>query len=369
MNAEKRYQVALSLVPGIGPIVSKQLINHFQTAEAVLSASKGKLGKIEGIGTKLSALFSNSDALLKRADDIITQSKLASISILFHGDENYPKRLIPIPDAPIILYAKGNIDLNPEKSIGVVGTRKSTKYGLETTDKIVGSAQSNDVTIMSGLAYGIDVKAHECALEEGLPTIGVLACGLDHVYPAGNRHVAKRMLADGGLVSEYPIGTKADPRFFPARNRIIAGLSDALIVVEAAKKGGALITGNIAHGYDKPVFAVPGQLDKSNSEGCNQLIRNMKASIYTGFEDVIEAMNWDLDNSEKLLVLTSKLEKLTGREKTVVDTLLKNGQQMKIDELSWQSQIPLNQLASILLQLEFDGLIKPLPGKEYRLEG
>lgn len=364
---EKRYQIALSLITGIGPVLSKQLINHFESPQQVFKASKGRVAKIEGFGTKLSSLLSNEDAFLKQADAIIDQSEKAGVSIHYYKESTYPKRLTQIPDAPIVIYTKGNLDLNPLKTIGVVGTRKATKYGLKTTGDIVKASKSNEVTVVSGLAYGIDVKAHASALEENLPTIAVLACGLDYVYPAGHRDIAKKMLANGGLISEYPTGTKADPRYFPARNRIIAGMSDALIVVEAAKKGGALITGNIAHSYEKPVFAVPGQLDKSNSEGCNQLIRNFKAAIYTGFRDVVEGLNWDIDAPEKVLALTAKLEKLTGREKTVVDTLLKNGQQMKLDDLSWQSQIPLNQLASILLQLEFEGLIKPLPGKEFRL--
>ncbi len=364
---EKRYQIALSLVSGIGPVLSKQLINHFETPQEVFKASKGRLSKINGVGNKLSNLLSNEKQLLEKADLIIQQSEKADIQIHYFKETSYPERLLQVQDAPVVLYSKGNLDLNVAKTVGVVGTRKATKYGLNTTETIVNDSLSNNASIISGLAYGIDVKAHQAALNAGLSTIGVLACGLDYVYPAGNREVAKKMLANGGLISEYPIGTKADPRYFPARNRIIAGLSDALIVVEAAKKGGALITGNIAHSYEKPVFAVPGQLDKSNSEGCNQLIRNFKASIYTGFRDVVEALNWDLEKAQKTMAITSKLEKLTGREKVVVDTLLKNGQQMKLDDLSWQSQIPLNQLASILLQLEFEGIVKPLPGKEYRL--
>ncbi|OEK04845.1 DNA-processing protein DprA [Roseivirga misakiensis] len=367
MTSEKRYQIALSLISGIGPVLSKQLLNHFGTPENIFQASKGSIAKVEGIGAKLSRLLSNQDTLLKQADAIIEGSAKAEVEIHFYKDLSYPKRLLNISDAPLILYSRGKTNLNPLKSIGIVGTRKSTKYGADTTEKIMASARSNEPTIFSGLAYGIDIKAHEEALKQDLPTIGVLACGLDQVYPAGNRPIARKMLNNGGLISEYPVGTKADPRFFPARNRIIAGLSDALIIVEAAKKGGALITGNLAHGYDKPVFAVPGQLDKSNSAGCNQLIKTMKATIYTDFQDVVEALNWDISEPERLTVLTSKLERLTGREKTVVDTMLKNNQQMSIDDLSWQSQIPLNQLASILLQLEFEGLVTPLPGKEFRL--
>lgn len=289
----KRYHVALSLIPGIGPVLSKQLINHFGNPQEVFKASKGRLSKVNGFGEKLSSLLSSEEKLLQRADELIELSYKDGIAIHSIADDNYPNRLLQIPDAPLVLYTKGKVNLNPKKTVGVVGTRKATKYGLTTTETIVTDSSSNGPTIVSGLAYGIDIKAHTAALEAGLPTIAVLACGLHTVYPAGNRETAQKMLETGGLISEYPVGTQADPRHFPARNRIIAGLSDALIVVEAAKKGGALITGNIAHGYERPVFAVPGQLDKSNSEGCNQLIRNYKASIYTGFRDIIEALNWE----------------------------------------------------------------------------
>ena len=367
MTEEKRYQIALSLIPRIGPVLSKQLINHFETPRQIFKAGKGKIAKVNGLGEKLSGLLTNTDDLLKKADQIIEKSAKLDVKAHYYKENSYPKRLLGVMDAPIVLYSKGQCELNPEKTLGVVGTRKATRYGLHTTEEIINDSAVNAPVIISGLAYGIDGKAHESALVNKIPTIGVLACGLDYVYPARHRSIANKMLENGSLVSEYPIGTKADARFFPARNRIIAALSDALIVVEAAKKGGALITANIAHSYDRPVFAVPGQLDKSNSEGCNLLIRNFKASIYTGFNDIVEALNWDLDYEDKKNLSNEKLANLEGNEKKVVEVLLKNGQQMHLDELSWQSQIPLNQLASILLQLELNGLIKPLPGKEYLL--
>ena len=368
MTEEKRYQVALSLLPGIGPVLSRQLINHFGTPQQVFKAGKGKINKVKGLGKKLSDLCINHDALLRKADTIIEKSVKLGVSVHYYKEPNYPSRLFSIMDAPIIIYAKGKQELNPPRTVGIVGTRKATGYGISTTERIVLTSVANKPTIISGLAYGIDVKAHESALKNTLPTTGVLACGLDHVYPAVHRNIAEKILENGGLISEYPVGTKADPRFFPARNRIIAALSDALIVVEAAKKGGALITADIAYSYEKPVFAVPGQLDKSNAEGCNLLIRNFKASIYTGFNDIVEALNWDLNHDNQNITYHEKLEKLEGPAQSVVRIMLKNNGQMHVDELSWQSQIPLNQLASILLELEFDGIIKPLPGKEYQLK-
>ena len=367
MPEEKRYQIALSLVPKVGPVISRQLINHIGSAKDILNTSSGKLQKIEGVGPKLLELFRNTDSYLKRADSILNDSSKKDIEVLFYKDTHYPQRLHQVPDAPLVLYKKGNGDINVSKTIAIVGTRKATKYGNQITDQLVGEAKALGVQIISGLAYGIDVRSHKAALTNDLETFGVLACGLDSVYPTRHLSTAKEMQAKGGLISEYPIGTKADARFFPARNRIIAGLCDALIVVEAAKKGGALITANIAHSYEKPVYAVPGDLGNTYSEGCNDLIRTLKAQICTGFKDVVEGLNWDLVKEEKQKEKAKQIKQLEGSEAKVVKILFEHGQQMPLDQLSWKTQIPLNQLASVLLQLEFQGLIKPLPGSEYKL--
>lgn len=367
MTQDKLYQVALSLIPKIGPVLSKQLINYFESPKTILSTPKGKLAKIPGVGEKLSALIPKQKDLLFEAERVIHESFKRKIDIHYYKEASYPKRLLSINDAPIVLYSKGQLDLNPVKTLGIVGTRKATKYGLSSTDEIVEDAQSHQPTIISGLAYGIDIRSHRAALAQNLPTIGVLACGLDRMYPKMHLSTAEQMLQKGGLLSEYPIGTQPDPRLFPARNRIIAALSDALVVVEAARKGGALISANIAHSYDRPVFAVPGELGRSYSEGCNLLIRNMKAGIYTSFQDVVNELGWQNEADIQSRNSNQKYLGLEGEEKKVVDTLLKNGQQLHIDQLSWQSQIPLSQLAGVLLQLEFSGFVKSLPGKEYAL--
>jgi DNA processing protein len=366
MKNEKLYQVALSLIPNIGPVLSRQLINHFATPEEIFRATRGKLSKISGIGEKLSKMIPNEKIMLKKAEQVISNSEKAGIKIHYYKEKSFPARLHQISDSPIVLYSKGNVDLNGSRNIGIVGTRKATQYGLEATEEIIQQAKFADPTIISGLAYGIDIKSHKEALKAELPTIAVLACGVDSVYPTRHRSIAEKMLENGGLVSEYPIGTTADPRFFPARNRIIAALSDAVIVVEAAKRGGALITGNIAFSYDRAVFAVPGDLKSAYSEGCNNLIKQLKASIYTSFKDISETLNWDIED-EQVEKKSKSYEKLTGNDQKVVQTLLANKKQMHLDQLSWQSQIPLSQLAGVLLQLEFSGMIKPLPGKEYRL--
>lgn len=367
MTEDKLYQVALSLIPKIGPVLSKQLINYFESPKKVLSTPKAKLTKIPGVGEKLAALIPHQKDLLFEAERVVNESFKADINIHYYKEASYPKRLLAAPDSPVVLYSKGNTELNPLKTVGIVGSRKATNYGMYTTDRIVQDARTQQASIISGLAYGIDVRSHQAALDQGLPTIGVLARGLEDVYPKAHRKVAEKMLENGGLISEYPIGIGPDPRLFPARNRIIAAMSDSLIVVEAAKKGGALISANIAHSYDRPVFAVPGELGKPYSEGCNWLIKSLRASIYTGFNDVVQELGWDNEEDTQERNNNQRYQALEGQEKKVVDTLMKNGQQLHIDQLSWQSEIPLNQLAGVLLQLEFAGLVKPLPGKEYQL--
>lgn len=366
MTQEQLHLLSLSLIPKVGPVVAKQLINHFGSATAIFNTPKGKLARLSGIGPKLSSAIYSQQVQSQR-DAIVEQSLKNEINIHFYTEDAFPKRLKSVNDAPIVLYSKGNIEFNPKKTLGVVGTRRATRYGLKTTTSIVSEAKASHPTIISGLAFGIDVKGHEEALKNELSTIGVLACGLDQVYPSAHRNTAKKMLENGGLVSEYPIGIKADPRHFPARNRIIAALSDALIVVEAAKTGGALITANVSHSYDRPVFAVPGELGNKFSEGCNQLIRSMRASIYTSFDDVIREMNWDLAKESRQHELFTEMASLKGMEKRVMEVLMRNEQQLHIDELAFQTEFTQTDLAGLLLQLEFKGLVKPLPGKEYKV--
>ena len=366
MTEEQRALLTLSLIPNIGPIAVKQLITHFGSAEQILKSPKSKLSKVQGIGEKLSSAI-HGTVLQNETDRIIEQNDKHQIQTLFYNSENYPEKLKRASDAPIVLYKRGSIDLNSKKTLGIVGTRRATRYGKKVTSEIVAESVPSNPCIISGLAFGIDIQAHESALENKLPTIAVMACGVDSIYPASHKNIGMKIIENGAVLSEYPVGTKADPRFFPARNRILAALCDALIVVQAAKTGGALITANMAHDYDRPVFAVPGELHSTYSEGCNLLIRRMKASIYTSFEDVIRELNWDLAKESRQQELFTEMASLKGMEKKVMQVLMKNDQQMHIDQLAWQTTFSPSELAGLLLQLEFKGLIKPLPGKEYRV--
>lgn len=366
MTEEQRALLTLSLIPNIGPVAIRQLISHFGSAQQILKSPKSKLSKVQGIGEKLSSAI-NGVVLQNETERILEQNQKHQIETIFYNSEEYPQKLNRVSDAPIVLYKRGGIDLNPQKTIGIVGTRRATRYGKKITSEIVQESLCSHPCVISGLAFGIDVKAHESALENNLSTIAVMACGVDTIYPASHKNIGMKIIENGAVISEYPVGTKADPRFFPARNRILAALCDALIVVQAAKTGGALITANMAHDYNRPVFAVPGELHSTYSEGCNLLIKRMKASIYTGFEDVVRELNWDLAKESRQQELFTEMASLKGMEKKVIQVLMNNDQQMHIDQLAWQTNFSLSELAGLLLQLEFKGLIKPMPGKEYRV--
>jgi DNA processing protein len=251
--------------------------------------------------------------------------------------------------------------------LAIVGTRNATENGRAFVRELVRDLSAANVVIVSGLAYGIDIEAHKAALDYNIPTIGVIASGMDIIYPQLHAKHAKKMIEHGGIVTEYPLKTKLDPARFPARNRIIAGLSDATVVVEAALKGGALITADLASGYDREVFAVPGRYNDEYSKGCNQLIKTDIAQSITSAEDLQYFMQWpeEMDVKEPVRVLTQ--DEFSAEEWAVISTIKKVGDSIHIDELSWKSQIQIGQLATILLNLEFQGIVNSLPGKKYKL--
>jgi DNA processing protein len=365
MNSSLLFEVAIGLIPGIGCQSTKQLMSYCGSAENVFRTPKGKLMKIPGIGEVLADAIVKQD-VLQKAEQEIKWAEKENVKILFYTHKNYPERLRHFSDSPALLFLKGNAELNVDKTIGIVGTRQATNYGREITDKIIEEIKSYCPTIISGLAYGIDIHAHKAALSADLPTIAVMASGVDIIYPYIHREIAFRMKDNGGLLTEYRPGTKPDPSFFPARNRIVAGLCDAIIVVEAAKKGGALITAEIANGYNREVFAVPGNLGSKYNEGCNHLIKTHKANIYTSVKDLEYILNWDIQKKDKDEQKYKIFEILAGEEKTIVE-MLYNKDGMMIDELSWKTNIPVSKLSSLLLTMEFKGLINALPGKKFKL--
>jgi len=365
MNEDQFYQLALYYCPGVGDIAIKHLIGYFGNAQEVFKSNKSKLKNVPGIGYKIIESITSKNTLAKAEKELKNLEQL-NIDLLFFTDRNYPTRLKEIPDAPPLLFFKGNCDLNALKTIAIVGTRRATHYGKDVVQNIINQLRKHQVLIISGLAYGIDICAHRAAVEVNLPTLGVLGSGIDVVYPAVHKKTALEMLDKGGLITEQPSGAQPDAHNFPARNRIIAGLADAIIIVEAAARGGALITAEIANSYNKDVFAIPGSIFSEYSRGCNHLIRNHKANILTAVEDLEYLMNWNPD-TQNIIKPDDEFVNLNEREKSVVKILRLNEREMLIDDLSWKSQIPINQLASVLLNLEFQGLIKALPGRKFRL--
>src|SRR5258707_2468416 len=288
--------LALHFISGIGDQLVKQLVNYCGSADQVFKTPKGKLLKIPGIGP-VTAESIRTGSSFQRAEKELKKAEKEDTEILFYTDKNYPERLKSIEDAPSLLYYKGTVILNQAKFVGIVGTRQATEYGKEMVSKIIEELKPHHAVIVIGLAYGIDIQAPKQALKSNLQTVAVMGSGMDVIYPSAHKETAKKMVSHGALLTENHFGTKPDAHNFPARNRIIAGMCDALIVVEAADKGGALITAEIANTYNRDVFAVPGSLGQTYSEGCNKLIRNNKATIYTSIKDLEYLMDWTVEEA------------------------------------------------------------------------
>ncbi len=368
MDDEKIYQIALSMVSGIGDVTSKTLVSYCGSAKEVFKKNRNHLSKIPGIGQiNADKIISYKD--FSSAEEEINKCIKHKIDILFFTDKSYPKKLKHAPDSPAVLFYRGKASLNNYKTVAIVGTRNSTSYGREFTQKIIEKLASHHALIVSGLAYGIDINAHKSSLKYGLDTIGVMASGLDIIYPDVHRSVAKEMVNQGGLLTEFKLGIKPEPHNFPSRNRIIAGMSDVILVIEAAKKGGALITAEIANSYNRDVMALPGDIGKKYSVGCNNLIKSNKAHLLTSVDDIEYIMNWEPQNDQQPTEdKYYDYSKLSNEERLIIETLKLNLDGIILDELSWKVQIPLNKIASILLNLEFNGVVKTLPGKKYRLK-
>ncbi len=365
MTNEKIYQVALTLVPGIGNVLIKHLVSYCGSAQGVFESSFSKLIKISGIGEKLARTVLKKN-YFDEATKKIEKALKEDVSVLFFTDESYPSRFKEIIDSPALIYWKGNSNLNYSPMIAIVGTRNATDYGRSFLKKFIYDLLPLQPIIVSGLAYGIDVYAHQIALECQLPTIGVLAHGLDIVYPSSHHLISKKMVNQGGLLTEYSFGVKPERLNFPARNRLIAGLADAVVVVEASEKGGALITADLANGYNKDVFAVPGNVDQLYSQGCNNLIKSNRAHLLTNVDDLKQMMNWD--ETKEIIKKDMQLpSSLCSEEGTILALLNQNVNEMHIDEISLKSQIPIHKLSSFLLKLELEGLIKLMPGKKYKV--
>lgn len=365
MENSLKFKIALSLIPFIGDIRAKKLVAYCGSVDAVFDEKKSSLEKIPGIGSSFADAVLNHN-LFDRAEEEILFIEKNNITPLFYLDKNYPKRLTHCEDSPILLYFKGNTNLNAEKTISIVGTREATDYGKTICEKLIADLAIHNVSIVSGLAYGIDICAHRAALENNLPTICALAHGLDKIYPAIHKSTAEKMLENGGWLSDFTSKTIPDRENFPRRNRIVAGISDATIVIESKKGGGSLITANIANSYNRDVFAFPGKVDDVCSEGCNNLIKQNKAVLIQSAADIVYIMGWEESKISKNPIQKKLFIELKEEEEILVNALKENNS-TTIDDLCFAVNMPMSKVSALLLTLEFSGIVKSLPGKMYRL--
>lgn len=360
---ELLYQIALSLVPGIGDVSGKKLVAYCGGPENVFRKKKQELLKIPGIGEYIIRNLQQS-SVLERAEKEIEFITRNNVTPVFFTHHDYPARLLNCEDGPMMLYYKGTAKLNAARVVAVVGTRRATNYGKERCREIVSQLAVKGVMIISGLAYGIDSCAHREAVDQGIETVGVLGHGLDRLYPAQNRKLAEKMLEKGGLLTEFNSGTNPDRENFPRRNRIVAGMSDAIVVIESDKRGGALITAEIGNSYNRDVFAVPGRVGDDSSRGCNFLVKTNRAALVETGNDIAYFMGWD-DKPLNVKSQKALFVELSEDEKIVLDLIRKSGE-IDIDSLVMMSKISASKVAASLLKLEFEGVVSCLPGKIYK---
>ncbi|HMK03378.1 MAG TPA: DNA-processing protein DprA [Ferruginibacter sp.] len=365
MTNDLLYQVALTLVPNIGDVHAKTLIGMYGNAQSIFKAKKKELENIEGIGTIRAAAIKNFTDLSVSEEELRFIEKY-KITPLFITDPKYPKRLLNCFDSPALLYFRGNADLNASRIISIVGTRNNSEYGKMVCEDFIEALSAENILIVSGLAFGIDTIAHKASLKKNLQTVGVLAHGLDRIYPQQNKTLAKQMVEQGGLLTDFTSNTTPDKQNFPKRNRIVAGISDAIVVMESGKKGGSLITAELGNGYNKDVFAIPGRTNDAKSEGCNYLIKNNKAALVNSADDFLELMNWKPAPKPSPKKQRELFIELLPDEKIVVD-ILRQQDGIQIDELYFKSGLSSSAVATALLMLEMQNVVLSLPGKLYKL--
>jgi DNA processing protein len=359
------YQIAITLIPGIGDVLARNLISYCGGVEEVFTSRRSHLLRIPGVGEKIAdSVVSFRD--FRRAEEEIVFMEKHHIKPLFFLDKEYPSRLRHFDDAPVMLYYLGNGDLNNEKIVGVVGTRNASEYGKGCAASLIEQLSETGCLILSGLAYGIDVHAHREALKNQLPTVGVMAHGLDRIYPSQHKGIAQKMIEQGGLLTEFMSRTTPDRENFPKRNRIVAGLCDVLVVVETAERGGAIITAEIANNYNKDVAAFPGRINDEYSAGCNNLIKSNKASLITGADDLLYLMGWNAAGKPKAKIQRSLPLNLSTADLEVYK-LIQTKSKSAIDELAFELKADTALLSLQLLEMEFKGLVRALPGKVYEL--
>jgi DNA processing protein len=362
------HKIALGMIPGVGDITARKLVSYAGSVEAVFKESYRSLTRIPGVGDQLAKAVAGREYLAEAAREAEFVEK-HGIKVFFYLDDDYPLRLRQCEDSPVTFYFRGSADLNAPFILSIVGTRNATQRGREICQKIIAglSVHFPGLIIISGLAYGIDIAAHKAALANGLPTVAVLGHGLKTIYPSLHSGVAKSILENGGQLTDFSSGTLPERNNFIRRNRIIAGISDATLIVESGLRGGALITADIAASYNRDVMAVPGRPGDEWSAGCNALIRCNKAALVEGHEDIEYLLGWK-PAALAAPVQTVLFSGMTDSERKIYDALKTDGD-MTVDLLTRLIDMPVNKLSTILLQMELAGLITPCPGSVYRIRG
>lgn len=360
-EADTLYQIALTLLPNIGPVKARRLLGLFGTAKEIFCMKPDHVAKVSGINADI---FSKSSGqALKKAEAEMEFIERNNIEVLFLGSSKYPQRLLPCDDSPTVLYFRGNADLNTARIVSMVGTRSATAYGKEFCKDFIEGMKAYQPLIVSGLAYGIDACSHRYAIQSGLGTVGCVAHGLERVYPGLHLSLAMEMTQNGGLITEHLSNTKMMPEYFPMRNRIIAGISDCTVVVETDRIGGSMITAHIANSYSREVFALPGRRNEATSAGCNELIRKNQAVLITSAEELAEHMGWTKSGKAKQMELEfPEFEPTTAGD---ILRILSGENQLSCDELSRVLRMPIAIISKELLQLELLGRVRSLPGNRF----
>ncbi|MBP2283594.1 DNA processing protein [Flavobacterium sp. CG_23.5] len=354
------HLLALQRVEGVGDIMAKKLLTHLGSAEAVFKAKASQLAAIDGVGSILLKNLKDQSVFTKASQEL-EFIKANDINVAYFQDENYPERLKHCIDGPVLLFTSGNINLKNKKIISIVGTRQITSYGMEFCRKLIEDLAPLDPVIVSGFAYGVDIVAHQLAMEHNLQTIGVVAHGLNQIYPKTHKKYVAKVEQNGGFMTEFWSSSNPDKENFVRRNRIVAGMTEATIVIESADRGGSLITANMANDYNRDVFAVPGRVTDKYSQGCNNLIKTQKANVLTSAADLVYILNWDLEKEMKP-VQKQLFVSLDDDEQKVYDFLLKTGKEL-MDIIALRCDFPIYKISGMLLNMELKGVIRPLPGK------
>ncbi len=360
------YKVALSMINGVGPVTARLLVSYCGSAEAIFKSTKKELLKIPNIGPETINSIQDKEVLTKAEEECKILEK-KGIKVVFYLDGNYPARLSTFEESPVILYYEGEVDhFQSKRTVGIVGTRKPSQYGKLMTENLVLGLKSYNVNIISGLAHGVDALAHRVCVQEGIATIGFMGGGFDKIYPAANRKLARQMTETGIVASEFPFNKLPEREHFPMRNRVIAMMSDALVVIESGVKGGSMITAEFANRYNKDVFAFPGKITDNMSAGCNALIKQHKAALIESAKDISYILRWEEEQEVQQMILP--LEDFTEDEEKLIN-ILKTKPETHLDFLHYQSGLAIAKVSSLLLTLEFKGVVRSLPGKCYMLNG